>query len=171
MSWPGSTSSTDMRHRAAGRLTRQTSKHGQQSPGRSFRREHPRRWSKGIGLPLLKLLNAQFVDPEDPSAGMTIYVDERLCRCFTSCWGDGDVLKGDRLSGLLPSLGSNEDAATHDFSASYMRPGHTGETLVCNARVLHRSGRLAFVFAELMHDDQLIATATVTKSIVRVTTD
>jgi hypothetical protein len=30
---------------------------------------------------------------------------------------------------------------------------------------------LAFVFAELLRDDELIATATVTKSIVRVSTD
>jgi acyl-coenzyme A thioesterase PaaI-like protein len=50
---------------------------------------------------------------------------------------------------LLPNIGRDEDAATHAFSSSYLRSGHSGDELSCTATVTHRS-QIAFVFGRAM---------------------
>jgi uncharacterized protein (TIGR00369 family) len=118
---------------------------------------------------LMKLLRAAMVDPHDPRHGVSIEVTaDGLNAVDTMHAGSmATILEVTAYLALLPDLAATEDAATHGFSASYIRPALEGDRLVCTASVVHRSGRLAFVNAQLMRGDEVIATASVTKSIIR----
>jgi uncharacterized protein (TIGR00369 family) len=122
-----------------------------------------------LSVPLLRLLQARLIDDDDPRAGTAVTVDEQGLNAVNSLHAGAiaTLLEVTAYLALLPDLASDEEAATHAFSASYLRAGHRGDDLRCTATVTHRSRRLAFVSAQLSRDDDLLATATVTKSILR----
>lgn len=70
------------------------------------------------------------------------------------------------LFALLPALGKNNRAVTHDFHASVMRTVGLGETCEIDSRVVKHGRTLAFIDANAKVADKLVATARVTKSIV-----
>lgn len=122
-----------------------------------------------LGVPLLRLLQATTVNDDDPAAGTVITVGGDALNAVDTLHAGAiaTLLETTAYLALLPRLGRDEDAATHAFSSSYMRAGVAGDELRCHASVVHRSRRLAVVTAELRRGDELIANATVTKSILR----
>jgi uncharacterized protein (TIGR00369 family) len=125
--------------------------------------------NRALSVPLLKLLDASLINAEDPAAGVAMRVTERALNAVDTLHAGviATLLEITAYLALLPSLGSDEEAATHAFSASYLRAGHLGDVLRCTATVIRRSRRLAFVSAELAGNGELLATASVTKSILR----
>jgi uncharacterized protein (TIGR00369 family) len=70
---------------------------------------------------------------------------------------------------VIPTLGRGEQAVTHAIAASYLSNTQIGERLVARSSLLKRTRHLAFASASLTSGDRLIATASMTKSII--TTD
>ena len=122
-----------------------------------------------LSVPLLRLLGADLIDPKNPAAGTTIRVTDNALNAVDTLHAGAiaTLLEITAYLALLPNLAGHEEAATHAFSASYLRAGHPGDELRCTAKVIRRSRRLAFVSAELSGGGELLATATVTKSILQ----
>jgi uncharacterized protein (TIGR00369 family) len=125
--------------------------------------------SRALSVPLLKLLDASLINAEDPAAGITIRVTEGALNAVDTLHAGAiaTLLEITAYLALLPGLAFDEEAATHAFTASYLRAGHPGDDLRCTATVIRRSRRLAFVSAELTGNGELLATASVTKSILQ----
>jgi uncharacterized protein (TIGR00369 family) len=70
-------------------------------------------------------------------------------------------------SALLGLLAEGENAATHDIHVSMMRAAMRGDRIVTTGKVIKRGRNVAFMEAEMHCGDELIARATVTKSILR----
>lgn len=68
---------------------------------------------------------------------------------------------------IVRELEPEEEAITHDFFASYVAPIAHDAHLEAKANVVRRGGRVAFVTAELRAEGEVVATASVTKSIKR----
>ncbi len=68
---------------------------------------------------------------------------------------------------LQNDLADDEDAVTHDIHVSVMRAARTGDTVRFEATVIKRGRSLAFVEAQAYCGDKLMASARVTKSILR----
>lgn len=67
---------------------------------------------------------------------------------------------------LLSVLPEGENAATHDLHVSLMRAARIGDRVCFSGRVIRRGRSIAFMEAEARCRDQLLARATVTKTIL-----
>lgn len=123
---------------------------------------------RALSVPLLRLLDADLIEPDNPAAGTTIHVTDSALNAVDTLHAGAiaTLLEITAYLTLLPDLAADEEAATHAFSASYLRAGHSKDELRCTASVIRRSRRLAFVSAELTGNGELLAIATVTKSIL-----
>ena len=70
-------------------------------------------------------------------------------------------------SALLSVLVEGENAATHDIHVSLIRAAMRGDRIVTTGKVIKRGRSVAFMEAEMHCNGELIARATVTKSILR----
>lgn len=77
------------------------------------------------------------------------------CLCDMACY-----------AALLSVLKGDENAVTHDIHVSMLRGARIGDRVRFSARVLKRGRNVAFMEAEAHCGDQLMARATVTKSIL-----
>ena len=92
-----------------------------------------------------------------------------------SCVNPNDVLHGGVLyllcdicayTALVEMLKDDEEAVSHDIHVSLMRPVNKGEIMHFSAEVLKKGRSLCFIRVEALLGDKLVATSTVTKSIV-----
>ena len=120
-------------------------------------------------VPLIRFLEATPVDPGDPTAGLSFVVTEKTLNAAGALHGGvlGTVLDLAAYLSVLPTLGRGEQAVTHAISASYLAGSEIGETLVARGELLRRTHRLAFTSASVTAGERLIASAQVTKSILR----
>jgi uncharacterized protein (TIGR00369 family) len=121
-----------------------------------------------LDIPLHAFLGLAFLDPGDPSQGVTMTV------------GDASVNNVDVLHGgihvslldvacylaLLPHLGAGENALTHDCAAQLMRGVPRGGVVEVRGELLRRGRTLAFLRAEVRHEGRVVAAGQVTKSVV-----
>ena len=123
-----------------------------------------------LDIPLNRFLGMQLRDPSDPSAGVWFTVGP-------SAQNQAGVLHGGVVTtlldtaaylGLLPSLADDEHAVTHDLTVSLLRPVAADRRVDVAGTVLRRGRAVAFLRAEATADGQLVATAQVTKSVVRL---
>ena len=119
-------------------------------------------------VPLIAFLGAVPVDVHDPAAGLSFVVTENTLNAAKALHGGvlGTVLDLAAYLSVIPTLGRGEQAVTHAISASYLSGSEVGETLVARGELLRRTRRLAFSSASVTAGDRLIATASVTKSIL-----
>jgi uncharacterized protein (TIGR00369 family) len=119
-------------------------------------------------VPLIALLGARPVDGKDPAAGLSLVVTENTLNAGGALHGGvlGTVLDLAAYLSVIPTLGRGEQAVTHAIAASYLAGSEVGETLIARGQLLRRTRRLAFSSATVRAGDRLIATATVTKSIL-----
>lgn len=69
---------------------------------------------------------------------------------------------------VLPLLDAAHNAVTHDIHCSVLRPAHRGRDLTFEARVVKAGSRLIFSESTAFSEGELVARATVTKSVVTV---
>ena len=122
-------------------------------------------------VPLVNLIGAVPVDEGDPSAGLAFEVTEQTLNAGGALHGGvlGTVLDLAAYLSVLPTMGVGQQAVTHAISASYLAGTELGATLFARGQLLRRTRRLAFTSATVTCDDRLIATASITKSIVELT--
>ena len=119
-------------------------------------------------VPLITLLGARPVDLEDPTAGLSFVVSEDTLNAAGALHGGvlGTVLDLAAYLCVIPTLGPGEQAVTHSISASYLTGSALGERLVAKGELLRRTRRLAFAASTVKAEERLVATASVTKSIL-----
>lgn len=124
-----------------------------------------------ISTPLLRFLGAEFVDAETPAAGISLLVGKQSVNAIDYLHGGAisTVLDVAAYLSLIPELGDDEEAVTHNLFVTYLAAVKGSTELTATGTVIRRSRRLAFVSAELGDPPRLVATAQVTKSIVPTT--
>lgn len=121
-------------------------------------------------VPLIDLIAAKPVDPGDPDRGLSFVVTEQVLNAGGVLHGGvlGTVLDLAAYLSVLRTIGRGQQAVTHALAASYLAAARPGETLVATGSLLRRSRNLAFTAATVTSGERLIATASVTKSIIDV---
>jgi uncharacterized protein (TIGR00369 family) len=119
-------------------------------------------------VPIISFIGARPVDDQDPTAGLSFVVTDKALNAAGALHGGvlGTVLDLAAYLSVIPTLGRGEQAVTHAISASYLSGSEVGETLVARGELLRRTRRLAFSSASVTSGERLIATASVTKSIL-----
>lgn len=116
--------------------------------------------------PFGQLLGLEFSKMEDGESFCKLLIKEQLLNPYGYVHGGVIYSLADTAMGgaLYSSLRSNERCATVEMRVSYFT-GVTSGLLECDAKVVHRSGRLGHLEAEVMSDQVLIAKASATFSI------
>jgi uncharacterized protein (TIGR00369 family) len=130
--------------------------------------EHTERRSRlALGTPLLRFLEARLLGEGDEAGTISVVVNEKSLNAVGALHGGAiaTLLDVGAYLAVVPHLAPAEEAITHAFAASYLAPAQPGESLRACGRLLRRTGRLAFVVAELRSESVLLAAANVTKSI------
>ena len=129
----------------------------------------PSRVESVLDIPLHRFLGLRLADPAEPSAGVLLDVGEPALN-------NAGVLHGGIVTALLdvacylallPSLAPDENAVTHDVAASLLRPVSPGAVLRLTAQVVRKGRAVVFLRAEGSVDGLVVATAQVTKTMVR----
>ncbi len=71
-------------------------------------------------------------------------------------------------SGVLSALDPSEDAVTHDIHVSVLRPVSPGATVIYQSTLVKRGRTLCFIDVTATCDTKVVATARITKSIVKL---
>jgi uncharacterized protein (TIGR00369 family) len=123
-----------------------------------------------LDIALNRFLGVRLRDPADPAAGLWFPVGP-------SAQNQAGVLHGGVVTtlldtasylALLPRLSDTEHAVTHDQTVSLLRPVAADARVDVTATVLRRGRAVAFMRAEAVVDGELVATAQVTKTVVRL---
>jgi uncharacterized protein (TIGR00369 family) len=117
----------------------------------------------------MRFLGASRADGEGESDGLSLPLSSNALNAIGALHGGAiaTVLDVAAYLAVLPHLAVEEEAVTHAFAASYLAAAQPGEHLRATAVLLRRTRRLAFLSAELRSETTLLATASVTKSILR----
>lgn len=127
-----------------------------------------RRVQDVLDIPLHRFLSVRLLDPQDPAAGIAFPVD-------VAAQNSAGVLHGGVVTALLdvasylallPELAEGEHAVTHDLSVQLLRPVRGGSRVEVRGTVLRRGRAVAFLRAEAVTDDRIVAAAQVTKTLV-----
>lgn len=117
-----------------------------------------------------KFLGIRFSEIGDGKVTAALCIEERHTNLMSVLHG-GIVYAAADVVGyfaLLSVLDNHESAATVDISVSVLRPCHVGETLVLNGRVAKRGRQVSFMETECHVDGKLVATAKVTKAMLKL---
>ena len=120
-------------------------------------------------IPLHRFLGMQLRDPEDPPAGVWFPVAGPAQNQAAVLHGGVvyTLLDVAAFLALIPQLGDEEHAVTHDLTVSLLRPVAAGQRVDVVGSVLRRGRTVAFLRAEAAVGGEVVAAAQVTKSIVR----
>jgi uncharacterized protein (TIGR00369 family) len=128
----------------------------------------PPRVASVLDIALHRFLDVALLDETDPAAGITFGVGDAAVN-------NGGVLHGGIVTALLdvacylavlPHLADEENAVTHDVSASLLRPVARGSDVRVRGTVLRRGRSVVFLRAEATVGEVLVAAAQVTKTVV-----
>lgn len=121
---------------------------------------------RALDVPLLRFLDVSALD-EDLTKGLSVRLSPNALNAVGGVHAGAlaTILEVTAYLAIVPTLGETEEAITHDFHASYVGRIDPSATLRSRGSVIRRGARTAFVRAELHSGDDLVATATVTKSI------
>lgn len=121
-----------------------------------------------LDIALHRFLGLALLDESDPRAGIRFSVGDAAVN-------NGGVLHGGIVSAVLdvacylavlPDLADNENAVTHDLTASLLRPVARGSDVCVRGTVLRRGRSVVFLRAEATVGDVLVAAGQVTKTLV-----
>lgn len=132
--------------------------------------ELQRRARLALTGPLPEFLGLVLAEPDQPSEGVRLVPAGNVLTALGAPHAAAlsAALEIAAYLALLPQLGDDEDAVTHQVSVSYLARADGEEPLIARGEVLRRTRRLAFVATGLRQEERLLATAQVTKSIVGV---
>jgi uncharacterized protein (TIGR00369 family) len=121
-----------------------------------------------LDIPLNRFLGMRLRDPAEPAAGLWFPVDPNAQNQAAVLHGGvvTTLLDTACYLALLPHLSDAEHAVTHDLTVSLIRPVAAGTRVDITGTVLRRGRAVAFLRAEATVDDDLVAAAQVTKSVV-----
>jgi uncharacterized protein (TIGR00369 family) len=122
-----------------------------------------------LDIPLHRFLGMELRDPAEPAAGIWFPVAGPAQNQAALLHGGVVYTLLDVASflALLPHLGDDEHAVTHDLTVSLLRPVSADKRVDITGTVLRRGRAVAFMRAEATVDGQVVAAAQVTKSVVR----
>lgn len=122
-----------------------------------------------LDIPLHRFLGMELADPAEPSAGIWFPVDGPAQNQAAMLHGGVVYTLLDVASflALLPHLADDEHAVTHDLTVSLLRPVSAGKRVAIRGTVLRRGRAVSFMRAEATVDGDIVASAQVTKSVVR----
>ena len=127
------------------------------------------RIGQALTVPLTSALGCFLLDPDDPAAGVA-FVPGELADS-----GNGGVhatalaavLEVAGYFVVLPTLGEDEHAVTHASALQVLGGASRGYRVEARAQLDRRTKRLAFVSAAATVDGTVVATAQLTKSVVK----
>ena len=131
----------------------------------------PPRVESVLDIPLHRFLGIGLADPDAPEAGIVFEVADATLN-------NAGVLHGGIVTALLdvacylallPQLADDENAVTHDVSASLMRPVPHGAQVRVAGTVVRRGRSVVFLRAEATVDGAVVGAGQVTKTMVRRT--
>ena len=123
-----------------------------------------------LDIPLHRFLGMELRDPAEPSAGIWFPVAPPAQNQAAVLHGGVVYTLMDVACflALIAHLGDEEHAVTHDLTVSLLRPVSPEKRVDLTGTVLRRGRAVAFMRAEAVVDGDLVATAQVTKSVVRL---
>ncbi|MGH2831413.1 MAG: PaaI family thioesterase [Solirubrobacteraceae bacterium] len=123
-----------------------------------------------LETPLLRFLGATLDRAQDGGYGLEITLGESSLNGVRTLHAGAIslLLEVAAYLAVVAHLAEDEQAVTHAFTACYLAAAHAGERLRSSGTLVRRTRRLAFLAAELRSEETLIATASVTKSILQV---
>jgi uncharacterized protein (TIGR00369 family) len=121
-----------------------------------------------LDIPLHRFVGLDLLDPADPSTGIWFPVGPSAQNQVGLLHGGvvTALLDVAAYLALLPRLGDDEHAVTHDQAVSLLRPVSADRRVEVRGTVLRRGRAVAFLRAEATVDGILVATAQVTKTVV-----
>lgn len=135
----------------------------QQQPSRQQRIETV------LNLPLHRHLGVTSIESSEGQAELQFEVGENTLNPAGALHGGALYMLCDvcAYAGLLSVLEDNEEAVTHDIHVSVMRSAGAGDNVVIRSTLLKRGRSLCFVDISASVGGKVIATARVTKSVIR----
>lgn len=120
-------------------------------------------------LPIHRYIGVTLIDPDRPQDGIQFTVHPGIeGRPGQLNFGVISLLiDAAAYLALQPSFEPGEDAVTHDIHESVLRSVASGEVVQLRGRVVQRGRRVSFLEAEATVAGRLVATARVTKTMVR----
>ena len=139
------------------------------------------RAEQALEVALPRALQVEFVDPDDPDAGVRFVVDGLAVTPFATLHGAAlaAVVELAGFLAVLPTLDLEEHAVTAHIATQYLRAARAGDRVEVHARLDRRSRAMGFVTVTaftLGPSDAVdhratghpqIATSQITKAIVR----
>jgi uncharacterized protein (TIGR00369 family) len=122
-----------------------------------------------LDIALHRFLRVTLLDPAEPARGIAFPVEE-------AALNNAGVLHGGIVTALLdvacyltllPDLGAEENAVTHDVTASLMRAVPRGARVQVRGSVVRRGRSIVFLRAEATVAGAVVAAGQVTKTLVR----
>lgn len=121
-----------------------------------------------LDVPLHRWLGLELADPADPRAGIVLEVGEHAVN-------NAGVLHGGIVTALLdvaayvrllPELGPEENAVTHDSSCSLIRGVAAGARVQLRGSVVRKGRSVAFLRSEATVDGDVVAMGQITKTLL-----
>ena len=122
-----------------------------------------------LEIPLHRWLGVELADRADPRAGVVLLVGAPALNNIGVLHGGivAALLDVAAYLRLLPDLGPDESAVTHDASSSLLLPVAEGAQVQLRGTLVRRGRSLAFLRSEATVDGEVVAIGQVTKSLVR----
>lgn len=123
-----------------------------------------------LAVPLVAALDVRLLDGSDPPAGVWFEVADGIADNGAGAVHAsvlGAVLELSAYLAVLPQLRPDEHAVTHAVATQLVGPARLGDRVEARGVAQKRTGRLGFVTAAATGPAGTLATAQVTKSIVR----
>lgn len=119
--------------------------------------------------PLHQAMGVRHIDAADGRANLEVVVGDGMVNPAGMFHGGIVYTLCDMVcyAALVSQLKPGENAATHDLHVSILKAARLGETVRFEGRVLRAGRSVAFMESQALLGDQLLARATVTKSILR----
>jgi uncharacterized protein (TIGR00369 family) len=128
----------------------------------------PARVRAVLDIPLHRFVGVELLEPADPPAGLWFPVGLSAQNQVRLLHGGvvTALLDVAAYLALLPHLAPAEHAVTHDQAVSLLRPVSADRRVEVRGTVLRRGRAVAFLRADATVDGTLVATASVTKTVV-----
>lgn len=122
-----------------------------------------------LDVPLHRFLGMRLRDPAHPQHGLAVEVADAAVNNVDLLHGGivAALLDVAGYLALLPELGPDVGAVTHDASVSLIKAVPRGALVEVTGRVVRRGRNLAFVQSEATVDGVVVAIGQVTKSVLR----
>lgn len=121
-----------------------------------------------LDTPLHRHMGIRAADPADPALGIVFDVGSDLVNNSAMLHGGLVAASLDIAAAyaIFPLLDDDEVVLTNSLTISYLRPAPLGARLRAHAVVLRRGRATAFLRAEVVLADKLVATAQIVKAVV-----